>query len=131
MLPWLVFCFIGAFDIGSATYALISVQSAARSAANYGAQSSTIAQSANFTGGTVPCQYALDSLRYAPQVGTGTTTCSGSSLVRVTATYNSPGSYGLPSAKVTVSYTLGMIPLPGLLPSSISISRSVELPIRS
>jgi Flp pilus assembly protein TadG len=131
MLPWLVFCFVGAFDLGSASYALISVQSAARIAANYGAQSSTVAQSSSFTDGTIACQYALDSLRYAPRVGTSTTTCSGSSLVRVAASYNSPGSYGLPSAKVTVTYTLNMIPLPGLLPSSVSISRSVELPIRS
>jgi Flp pilus assembly protein TadG len=131
MLPWLIFTFVGAFDVGQAGYALISVQNAARTAASYGAQSSTVAQSANFTGGAIPCQYALDALRYAPRVGTGTTTCGGESLVRLSASYNSPGSYGLPSAKVTVTYTLNMIRLPGILPSSVNISRSVELPIRS
>jgi Flp pilus assembly protein TadG len=131
MLPWMILSFIGAFDFGAAGYALISAESAARSAANWGAASTTTANSSGFS--TIACSYALDGLRFAPGVGASTTVCTGSSKVRAVTVYNPvSSSYSpIPTVKVTVSYQVSMVPFPGIIPSSIWVNRAVELPLRS
>jgi Flp pilus assembly protein TadG len=126
MLPWLVYCFIGCFDLGFASYSLISTQNAARTGAVWGAYSSANAASANFT--STACGYALDELRYAPGVGSGTTTCGGSSPVSVVASAVS-GNDGQSAVSVTVTYALSLIVIPGILNKNLVLSRTVVLTV--
>jgi hypothetical protein len=127
LLPWLVLSFMGAYDMGAAAYALISLQSAARSAASWGAVSSANAQSAAFS--TKACGYALDELRYAPGIGTAATACSG--RVNVAATYLAIGADGLPAVSVSVTYIVKLLVVPGIFSPAIPITRTVQMPIRS
>jgi hypothetical protein len=49
----------------------------------------------------------------------------------VSATYLATGADGLPAAQVTLTYKpTQVIPLPGLLNGSLTITRTVEFPIR-
>lgn len=130
ILPWMILCFVGAFDFGTAGYALISAQNAARSAATWGAARAENASSVGFP--AIACNYALDGLRFAPGVGASTTGCSSPSRVRVNTVYNAVSSANspIPSVKVTVSYHLSLVPFPLILPSSMWVNRSVELPLR-
>jgi len=124
LLPWLVFSFIAAFDFGIYAYSMISTESAARTVATYASQSSAVAQSP-----TNACAYALAELRDAPGVGPGVASCS--SPVQVTVSYRSPGAAGMNTVRVTVTYqTMNLIALPGLMAGSLTISRTVEMPIR-
>jgi hypothetical protein len=126
MLPWLVFCFIGCFDLGTACYSLISTQNAARSAAVWGAYSASNAGSANLT--TTACSYALDELRNAPGVGTGTTTCGGTSPVSVTAS-SVTGNDGQAAVSVNVTYQVNLIAIPALFNPKLTLSRTVVLTV--
>jgi hypothetical protein len=124
----MVFSFIGAFNFGIFAYALISTQNAARTAAMYVSQSLTIAQGASAA--SEACYYTLEELRDAPGVGSTVTTCTGSP-VAVTVTANTPGTSGIDTVTVSVTYkTMSLIPLPGLIAGSLSITRTVEMPIR-
>ena len=78
-VPFCVFLFIGAFDMGIYCYALISLQSAVRTAAVYTSTSSTTA-----TDSTTACRYVLAQLRDLPNVPSTVTTCA-ASPVTVTA----------------------------------------------
>jgi len=132
MLPWLVFSFMGTLDLGFSTYALISLQSAARVAAIYASSSSETATDtmANPATGEA-CKYALAELRNAPGVGSGVTTCSPSDPVQLSATINMPGSDGtLETATVSVTYTIHLLAIPLIMPSQITLTRKVECPLR-
>jgi len=128
LLPWLVLSFVGAYDMGVGSYALISTQSAARAGAVWGSYSSANAASSNFS--TKACSYALAELRNAPGVGSGTTSCGGSSPVSV-STSSATGADGQPAVSVTVNYSVSMIPFPGILASRLNCSRTVILTVRS
>ena len=131
MLPWLIFSFMGTLDLGFATYALISLESAARVAAVYASSATAIAQATQQTPDSGPaCTYALAEMRNAPNVGGGVYTCRASDPVTLSATYNNPGSDGLPSVTVGVTYTIHLLAIPGIMPSQITITRQVECPIR-
>lgn len=132
MLPWLVFSFMGTLDLGFSTYALISLQNAARVAAIYASSSYATATDtvANPASGEA-CRYALAEMRNAPNVGSSVNTCSSSDPVQLTATLNMPGSDGtLETATVSVSYTLKLLAIPAIMPSQITITRKVEFPLR-
>src|SRR5439155_9554205 len=75
LLPWYVFLFVGTFDFGFYTYALMSAQSAVRVAAIYCSGSDTAASDA-----VTACGYALDQLRGMPNVGNSLSACSGNPL---------------------------------------------------
>src|SRR6476660_6368878 len=91
-LPWVVFLFVGAFDWGFYSWALISTQNAARVAAMY-----TSSNTGTATDSAGACTYAAAQLAFAPNiagnpainspqgVGTGSTACSAAPLT-VTAT---------------------------------------------
>jgi hypothetical protein len=129
LVPWIVFSFVAAFNFGIFAYALISTQNAARSAAMYAAQSLTVAQSGGIV--TLVCPYALGELGDAPGVGVGVTTCTGAP-VTVTVTPKTPGAGNMNTVQVSVTYnTMQLIPLPGLMAGSLSITRTVEMPIRN
>lgn len=123
-LPWLFFVFAGAFDWGHYAYALISVQSAARAAALYTSSSAGTAADA---GGA--CAYALAELRRASNVGGAVSSCAAWPL-RVTAE-GIAGADGAPASSVTVSYrTPRLIPIPGLLPGRLTVTRTVQMRVR-
>jgi Flp pilus assembly protein TadG len=129
LIPWIVFAFVAAFNFGIFAYALISTQNAARSAAMYASQSLTVAQSGTIV--TQVCPYALGELGDAPGVGSGVTTCTGSP-VTVAVNAKTPGAGNMNTVQVSVTYnTMQMIPLPGLMAGSLSITRTVEMPIRN
>jgi hypothetical protein len=125
MIPWLVFCFIGCFDAGTACYSLISTQNAARAGAVWGAYSAANAGSSSLS--TEACSYALDQLRDAPGVGS-TSTCGGSSPVSVTA---SPvtGNDGQAAVSVNVTYQVNLLAIPGILTKTVYLSRTVVLTV--
>jgi len=129
LVPWLVFAFVAAFNFGIFAYALVSTQNAARSAAMYASQSLTVAQSGAIV--TQVCTYVLGELGDAPGVGSGVTTCTGTP-VTVTVTARTPGAGNMNTVQVSVTYnTMQLIPLPGLMAGSLSITRMVEMPIRN
>jgi len=124
LLPWLVYCFCGAFDLGVYSYALISAENAARVVGMYAATSASVAQNP-----TLACTYALAELRDSPGVG-NTSSCSASGVVNVTTTYLATGADGLPAVQVSIAYTPSqVITLPGLINGSMTITRTVEFPI--
>jgi len=126
-LPWYIFLFVGAYDFGFYNYSLIATENAAHAAALVAAQNST-----NQTDSTTACSYALDSLRNLPNVGYGVTSCNGSPVTVTAASVTSPDGTGAAATKVTVVYnTPSLIPIPGILPASITITRSVQMRLQS
>lgn len=127
LLPWYLFLFIGAFDWGYYAHALISTESAARVAALYASTNSTTA--ADSTGA---CNYALQELKIAPNVGSSVTCPSSTLPVIVTSSYlHNGGADGQDAAQVTVTYqTTGVIPIPGLLASKATFYRVVQMRLR-
>ncbi len=132
LAPWYFFLFVGAFDFGFYAYSLIASQSAATVAALYCASSSsTVADS------TTACGYALDQFRNLPNVGssmntcgTGTTVTSSAPVAVSASSVTGPDSNSATS--VTVVYlTPQLIPIPGLLPGKLTITRTVTMAIRS
>jgi hypothetical protein len=141
-LPWIVFLFVGAFDWGFYAWALVSTESAARVAALYTSTSAGTAADA-----TGACNYALAELAYAPNIagytwvsssdyqhrqtsGSGrVTTCAGVPVL-VTAV-STTGPDGAAASQVSVTYqTPLLIPIPGLLPAQISITRTAQMRVR-
>ncbi len=121
LLPWVLFIFGGAFDLGFYNYALICTQNAARVAAWYTAQTTTTASDS-----TTACTYALAELSALPNVGTSVTTCASSPVV-VTATQVT-GSDGAEATQVSVAYTSPqLIPIPGALPGQYTFNRTVQM----
>lgn len=128
LVPWIVFSFVAAFNFGIFAYALISTQNAARSAAMYASQSLAVAQGGSIV--TQVCPYVLGELGDAPGMS-GVATCT-SAPVTVTVTARTPGAGNMNTVQVSVTYnTMQLIPLPGLMAGSLSITRMVEMPIRN
>ena len=124
LLPWYVFLFVGALDFGFYGYSLIAVQNAARIGAMY-----TSSNAANVADSATACGYAIDQLVSLPNIGSSVTTCSGSPVTVTAASVSGPDSQAATS--VTVSYTTPqLVPIPGLLPGRITISRAVEMAVR-
>jgi Flp pilus assembly protein TadG len=124
LLPWYVFLFVGVFDWGYYSHALISTQAAARSAVLYTSQSSSTA-----TDQATACTYAANELKISSNIPAGTT-CSADPLV-VTATQVT-GADGNSAASVTVKYhTLNLVPIPQLLNQQFWIVQTVQMRLRS
>jgi Flp pilus assembly protein TadG len=124
--PWIFFLFIGALDWGFYSYGLITLESAARVAAEYTSASSATAGSA-----AGACTAALQVMSKLPNVGSSETTCTATDPVYVTATAGT-GPDGGSDSVVTVRYNwLTMIPIPGLLAKQASTTRSVTMRLRS
>jgi len=122
LLPWIVFSFIAILDFGFCAYAIIATQNAARIGAAWGAASSANATSANLT--TKACAYAVAELQYAP---TPVTACG--AALSVTASNPTVGS--LSTVEVSVTYTVTLLAIPGMMPGSLAITRTVQLPVRN
>ena len=135
IVPWYIFLFVGALDSGFFAYSLIASQAAAREGALYCAAQGSGSPCVD-AAGSVQCQYALDQLRMMPNVGSGITTCGTGTTVTATApvavstaTINtSPASALYPGTSVTVVYlTPNLIPIPGLFPGQVTITRTVKM----
>jgi Flp pilus assembly protein TadG len=129
LLPWVVICFLAVLDFGFCAYGLIATQNAARIAAAWGSATSANAQSGSLS--TKACTYAIDALQYAPGVGATVNSCGGTSPISVMAAYHSSGADQLPTVSVTVNYKVSLFAIPGISASSLTISRTVELPVRN
>jgi hypothetical protein len=121
MLPWLIFTFMGILDFGFCVSSLIATENAARVVAMYGAASSSNLSNIS----NVACTYAVAELKYAP---TPVTACG--TALSVTTSSNTNFS-AFTEVKVTVTYTVNLMRIPGVMPASLAISRTVTLPVRS
>ena len=120
MLPWFVCLFIGVLDFGFCAYGMISTQNAARIAAMWGAANST--NTGNISSSA--CTYAAPVFKYAP---TPVTACGANlSVAASTVTINST----MTVVQVAVTYTVNLLSLPPLMPGSLAITRTVQMPIR-
>jgi len=131
-LPWLIFLFVGALDWGFYAYSLIGTESAARIGALYtSTASSTVSDAAT------ACTYALDQLRKMPNVGETITTCASGTAVSQTSPVGVSASAitgpdGAAAAQLAVTYmTPSLIPIPGLLPKQMTITRTFQMKVRS
>jgi Flp pilus assembly protein TadG len=121
LVPWFVFLFVGILDTGYYMYALISAQSAARTAVLF-TSSSTSAS----TQSTVACSYVYDQLTSNINL-TAATTCVSPSPITLTTTVGT-GPDGNSASTVTVQFTSAtLIPIPGVLPATIPVSRTAEM----
>jgi Flp pilus assembly protein TadG len=127
LAPWYIFLFIGAFDMGIYTYALVSVQGAARVAALYCSTNSTTA-----TDSTTACTYALGQLRDLPNIPSTLTTCSASPVTVTSTLVTGPLGGSDQAAKVTVSYVApALAGIPHLLPGQYTVTRTSEMKLRN
>jgi hypothetical protein len=121
LMPWFVFLFVGAYDWGFYSHALISTESAARTAALYlSSGASTSAQA---------CTYVLEEMRIVSNVGSSISTCAAAPVL-TKATCITTAS--LSTAQMAVTYqTIGLIPIPYLLESQATFYRVVQMPMQS
>jgi Flp pilus assembly protein TadG len=140
LVPWFIFLFVGAFDYGFFSYSLIATQTAAREGALYCASFNS-ASACTDSSGSVQCLYALDQLRMLSNVpttlvtcGTGTTVTASAPVAVSSATLTagtSPDGTANSATAVTVVYlTPQLIPIPGLLPGQLTITRTVKVRFR-
>ena len=121
LMPWYVFLFVGAYDFGFINYSMIATQNAARVAAMHCAGSSSLANNCN--GANSACNYALDQLRNLPNIGTAMAAPCAAPVVITTSMVTTVD--GANAAKVTVAYTTPtLIPIPGILPGTVTITRT-------
>ncbi len=130
LMPWIVFLFVGILDVGFYSYALIVTENAARVSAILA--SASIAASSDSLSA---CTVALQEMNSLPNTvglttcGAGTVTTSAPVSVQATSIDNGNGDI---SSRVTVIYlTLPMIPIPGILPSQMTVSRASEVRVGS
>ena len=121
--PWVFLLFIGALDWGFYAYAVISLQSATRSAVLYTAKDlSTVADSAT------ACTIVLKELSSLPNIGNSATTCGTNPVVTAVSI---TGPDLATASKVSVRYqTIRLLPLPGMLKSQFTITRTATMRLR-
>jgi Flp pilus assembly protein TadG len=126
LVPWFIFLFVGVLDMGYYNYALITAQSAARTAALY---TSTSASAASSTQTDRACTNVYDQLTSNINLS-GATTCTGTSPISLTTSV-AAGPDGNQASTVTVQFTSAtLIPIPGLLPANIPIIRTAQMLIQ-
>jgi Flp pilus assembly protein TadG len=131
LCPWILFLFVGAFDMGMYTYSMVGVENAARVAAEYTSKSpSTAADSSGAL--TIACA----EVAMLPNIGGQANCTSGSGNFTVTAqaldNTTTPTSIdGKPASLVTVTYTGNqLVPIPGLLMGQLNLTRTIEMRIK-
>lgn len=132
LAPWILFLFVGMFDMGMYTYSMIGVENAARVAAEYTSQNTN---SANDYRGA--CTVALAEMSMLPNVGqqSDCNAGNGNSVVVTASALNAtstPASVdGQLATLVQVSYSGNqLVPIPGLLIGRLTITRSAEVRVR-
>lgn len=118
MMPWVAFLFVGALDWGFYAYELITVETAARSAAVYESGLGSIDNAG-------ACTIVLDELSTLTNMGS-VSSCGSSPLVVSASQVKGPDNNN--AAQVSVTYTTPqMIPIPGLLANQFTITRTVQI----
>ncbi len=128
-MPWYLFLFVAAYDFGFYCYGLIATQNAARVAAMYCSGSTSLATNCNVIVSpattSAACNYALGALQNLPNVGA---TCSSPVVVSASMVSGTSSPDGADAAQVTVQYTTpALIPIPALLPGTITFVRTVTM----
>jgi hypothetical protein len=124
LVPWLIFLFIGAFDVGFYSYALICAENAVRVAAEYTATSNFTADDSD-----TACTLALKEFASVPNLN-GVKSCGSLPLiVRATTVTEADGSQ---ASAVSVQYQSSqLIPIPGLVSGRLTVTRVAQMRIRS
>ena len=115
-VPWFIFLFVGVYDFGFYGYSLIATTASARAAAGYCAQSSSTETACNAST-TTACTYALDTLKFLPNVSVNVTSC-GAAPVTLSES-SGTDAYSNPYVVVTVAYTS-----PKVIPIRICLDKS-------
>lgn len=124
--PWILFLFVGVFDMGFYTTAMIGVENAARVAAEYTSKNTSTASDASGA-----CTRALAEMSLLPNVSTQANCNSGGGNTVVVTAAAANGPDGLPGTTVTVTYTGGqLIPIPGLLMGKLNLSRTIQMRVK-
>lgn len=124
LAPWMVFLMVGVLDLGFYFFAAITTENAARVAAQYGAAGLS---TAGDSGGA--CPYALQEALTLPGLNSGMN-CQ--SLPFVVTLTSGAGPDGTPASSASVTYqSIPMIPIPGLLESRLTLTRTVEMKVKS
>ncbi len=126
-MPWIFFLFVGVFDFGYCSYALISVQNAARVAVLNTAQTSGSAGD-----GAAACGFVRQELGTMPNAAAFSSDCSALPLIVSAAQVAGVSSAdGSPASQVSVTYqTIPLIPIPGLLTGQLTFTRTVQVRVR-
>lgn len=148
LAPWIFFLFVGIFDLGFYSYAIICTENAARTAAtqtasSVGVQTATIACNAawNELKGLPNVAGITQNCTQLPVVVTQKTLCDSTKVQPTTlASYCVSGSHcadcGSPSdpnghsasSQVAVQYqSIPLVPIPGILTGRMTITRIVEM----
>lgn len=123
LMPWYAFLFVGAYDYGFYAYSFIAVENAARVSAMYCSASHSTATNCSASA----CDYANNQLQNLPNVGSASLT-SCTSAVTVSTSDLTSGPDGTEAIQVTVTYTTPtLIPIPNLLPGTMTFSRTVTM----
>ena len=127
LLPWYIFLYIGAFDWGYYSRALISTENAARTAAMYTSQNAEYTAVTSWNT-TAVCNYALEELRVTPNISS----TQGCTALPVITSYGPViGADGQPATEVSVTYqTINLIPIPGILRSQATFVCRVQMRLR-
>ena len=129
LMPWLIFLFVGVFDMGFYCYDLINVENAVRIAAQYTA-TSIYTQSDS----TKACTIVRNEMANVANLS-GVSSCGSLPLI-VTASATTVGGStsagGSSATLVSVQYQSALfIPIPGLLTGRITITRTAKMRLRS
>src|SRR5262249_53125330 len=118
--PWILFLFIGCLDWGFYAYSLISLESAARTAATWNSSHGTPNDA------TTACSIVTTEMQSLVNMNS-VTTCGGSSPVSIEVGQIT-GPDNTNAAQVSVTYlTPSLIPIPGLLAKQFRITRVVTM----
>jgi Flp pilus assembly protein TadG len=119
LAPWVFFLFVGVIDLGFYYYSLIAVENAARVAAEATSKTTALAGSTS-----TACTKVLAELGMLPNLS-GVSTCTSSPLVVTATSGNGPD--GNQATTVSVTYSLSMIPIPGLLMGALNVTRITQM----
>ena len=119
IVPWYIFLFVGVFDWGFYSHALISVQSAVRVAGLYAAGQSSLPSVSSV------CPYVRNELKIVANVN-DSLTCTASPIVLTVTSVT--GADGNPAYRISLTYTtLQLIPIPGLLTNQATFTRTLQM----
>ncbi len=121
--PWYIFLFIGVFDWGFYSHALVSVEAAVRTAAL-----NASANSAAALDNEAACALVRAEMQTSVNLA-GVTDCG--SLPLIVNTTTAPGPDNRTGARVTVTYrTQNLVPIPGILSGQVTFTRTVQMRLR-
>lgn len=122
--PWIIFLFIGVLDWGFYAHAIITLENATRAAAVYASTgASAYTETSNL------CTILLNEMGSLGNMQ-NVTTCGGTSPVSFTSTQITGASSpdGNTAIQMSVTYTTPqMIPIPGLLASKFTLTRTLKM----